>query len=87
MVGLNAVGVSKPRKSPEQLGRMLWEALRAEKPLGFRDCAIRVVRAKTGPSDWDAELVTKTGIIKGDLEKVFACSKMKLQQQYDWSDD
>jgi hypothetical protein len=74
--------VSKPRKSPEQLGRMLWEALRAEQPPGFRDCAIRVVRVKAGPSNWDAELIAKGGTIGGTLANVFAKAKRELQQRY-----
>jgi hypothetical protein len=66
---------------------MLWEALRTEQPSGFRDCAIRVVRVKAGPWDWDAELIAKSGTIGGGLENVFANAKRTLQQQYGWLDD
>ena len=79
--------VNKPRKSPEQLGRMLWEALRAEQPPGFRDCAIRVVRARRAAADWDAELVAKPGPDQADLDRVFARAKAQLQEQYSWRDD
>ncbi len=66
---------------------MLWEALRAEQPAGFRECSIRVVRAKAGPSDWDAELVTGQGGANGALATVFAKAKSALQAQYGWRDD
>jgi hypothetical protein len=79
--------VTKPRKSPEQLGRMLWDALRSEKPEGYRDCAIEVVRAKTGSADWDARLIAKGETVNGDLKRVFAQAKSKLQEQYGFLDD
>jgi hypothetical protein len=79
--------VTKPRKSPEQLGRMLWDALRSEKPEGYRDCAIEVVRTKPGASDWDAQLIAKGGTIKGDLKRLFAKAKSRLQEQYGFLDD
>jgi hypothetical protein len=79
--------LNKPLKSPEQLGRMLWEALRAEQPAGFRECSIRVVRTKAGSADWDAELVTGQGSADGALAAVFAKAKAALQKQYGWRDD
>jgi hypothetical protein len=66
---------------------MLWDALRSAKPEGYRDCAIEVVRAKTGAADWDAQLIAKHGIATGDLKRVFAQAKSKLQEQYGFLDD
>ena len=79
--------MTKPLKSPEQLGRMLWDALRSARPEGYRDCAIQVVRAKTGAADWDAQLIAKGGIAKGELQEVFAKAKRELQKLYRWRDD
>jgi hypothetical protein len=77
----------KPVKSPEQLGRLLWEALRAEAPPGYRDCAIEVVRAKTGARDWGAKLLVRGAAADARLEQVFARAKAELQQRYGWTDD
>jgi len=66
---------------------MLWDALRAEKPPGYRDCAIRVVRAKGGPPDWDAQIVTQRQVATAELEAVFAKAKRELQRQYGYLDD
>jgi hypothetical protein len=66
---------------------MLWDALRSEKPAGYRDCAIEVVRAKTGAADWDAQLIAKSGAAKGELQEIFAKAKSKLQEQYGFLDD
>jgi hypothetical protein len=66
---------------------MLWEALRKEKPPGYRDCAIRVVRTKGARSDWNAEIVTRHQVPGDQLERVFAKAKQELQQQYGYLDD
>jgi hypothetical protein len=79
--------LSKPLKSPEQLGLMLWNALRAEKPAGYRNCVIEVVRAKAGAAEWEAGLVMDNGTVSSDLARVFARAKSRLQDQYGWLDD
>jgi hypothetical protein len=65
---------------------MLWEALRAEQPSGYRDCSIEVVRVKAGP-DWDARLIANGGAAREDLARVFAQAKTRLQRQYGFRDD
>ena len=72
-------------KSPEQLGRMLWEALRAANVPVARDYAISVFRVKSGPSDWDAALVAKHRYPED--EAVFAAAKLALQRRYRFRDD
>lgn len=72
-------------KSPEQLGRMLWAALRAANANVSRDYAIRVYRSKAGPSGWDAELVAKRRSPEDDA--AFIAAKLDLQRRYGFRDD